>query len=165
MKNRKFKISIIDVLIVLVFALVIVLGVKIINKTQVSSMDIPDIEFTAEIKMQDESFFEAISIGDDIYDSVKGGYLGKVTKVDKKPASDIAEDKQNGKFVKSYYEGKYDVYVTICGTPGTFNNKTIMFASKEIRIGDEVFIRNKNYAGHGYVTGLDILDEKAGAEK
>lgn len=165
MKNSKFKISIIDILIVLVFALVIVLGVKIINKTQVSSMEIPDIEFTAEIKRQDEDFANSISIGDDIYDSVKGGYLGKVTKVDKKPASDVVEDKINGNYVKSYYDGKYDVYVTICGTPGTYNSKTIMFASKEIRVGDEVFVRNKNYAGQGYIVGLDILDEKAGANK
>ncbi len=164
MEKKRFKISIIDIIIVLAFVFVIMLGVKIINKTQISSSNIPDVEFTVEVKKQDESYASEIKPGDDIYDSVKGGYLGKVTKVTKEPASAIAIDAKNGQYVKSYYENKYDVYVTICGTPGTYNEKTIMFASKEIRVGEETFIRSKNYTGKGYIVKVDVLQDKAGAK-
>ncbi len=165
MEKKRFKISIIDIIIVLVFALVIILGVNIINKTQISSSYIPDVEFTVEVKQQDEAYADEIKVGDDIYDSVKGGYFGKVTKVTKEPASTIAEDTVNGRYIKSYYDNKYDVYVTISGTPGTYNDKTIMFASKEVRVGEEAFIRNKNYTGKGYIVEVNVLDNEAGGDK
>ena len=65
---------------------------------------------------------------------------------------------KNGKFVKSEIPGKYNYYITITGTPTTYTDSKIMFASQEIRVGEEIFIRNKNYSGEGYVVDIDIND-------
>ena len=52
MEKKKFKFSVIDVIISLAIIALIVAGVKIINKTEVRSSGIPDVEFTVEIKQK-----------------------------------------------------------------------------------------------------------------
>lgn len=165
MEKKKFKFSVIDVIISLAIIALIVAGVKIINKTEVRSNGIPDVEFTVEIKQKTQSYADSIKKGGDVYDSVKGGYFGTVTNVEAKPAEAVAADTVDGKYVMSHFEDRYDVYVTIHGTPSTFTDKDVKFASKEVKIGEEAFIKSKNYTGTGYIVKMDILDENGGAAK
>lgn len=153
--NKKFKFGIIDIVIVILVIIALVVGYKFLNGGAENSGNKKTISYTVELKNQPVDYKDLIKVGDDIKDSVKGGYLGKVKAVEFKTATEVIENKNDGTFVLSEYDNRYDVYVTIEGTPTTYGDN-IMFASQEIKVGKNIYIKNKNYVGGGYIVAMDI---------
>lgn len=158
MSKTKAKFNLFDVFIILAVVVVCYLGFKFLSDKSATTGNVPEVSYVVEIKRQDETYQNQVKKGDDIKDAIKGGYYGKVTDFRYEPCTEIIEAKDTGKFVKSEIPGKYNYYITITGTPTTYTDSKIMFASQEIRVGEEIFIRNKNYSGEGYVVDIDIND-------
>lgn len=156
----KKKFNFVDVLIVLVVLAVVFAGVKVLSgKEGKMTTAVRDVSFTVEVAKSDKSFADAIKIGDDIYDSKKGGYYGKVTGVEVKPATGIGANTAEGKYVISEFEGKYDVYITVSGTPTSVTDGNIMFASQKVKVGEEMFLKSAAYVGYGYAVDVHFDGE------
>lgn len=156
MSKSKIKFNLFDVFIIIAVALVCFAGFKFLSDKSASTDNVPEVSYVVELKRKGESYQEQVKIGDDIKDAIKGGYYGKVTDVRWEPCTEIVESKESGEFVKSEVPDRYNYYITITGTPTTYSDSKIMFASQEVKVGEEIFIRNKNYSGEGYVVDIDI---------
>ncbi|MBE7037502.1 MAG: DUF4330 family protein [Ruminococcaceae bacterium] len=151
----KKKINFIDILIVLVVVAVLLFVVKYFSTSSKEANNVPKVSYVIELKSLQSEYLDVFKEGDDIKDGVKGGYLGKVTKVEIKDNVEIREDTLNASFVKTSFENKKDVYLTVEGIPTTYNDSEILFATQEIKIGKLLHIKAKNYVGHGYVVGVN----------
>ena len=99
---------------------------------------------------------DAISEGDTIYDSLKGGYYGTVSGVEYKPATELVMDAQNGKFVNSSYEGLYDAYISISGEAQSVSDQHIMMGNQKIKVGLQSFLKSSKYVGTGYIVDVEV---------
>lgn len=154
----KKKISLIDILIILVIALCLVFVVKYFSTNSKKAYNVPEVSYVVELKSLDEKNLDVFKVGDKIIDGVKGGYLGNVTKVEIKDNVETREDTENGRFIQSSFENRKDVYITISGVPTTYTDDEILFATQEIKIGKQLHMKSKNYVGHGYI--ISVIDEK-----
>lgn len=153
------KFGIVDIIIILLVVVLCVAGYGIISeKEAITSQSITDVEFTVELKMLTKEEADVIKVGDEITDSIKGGYYGKVTDVEVKKASAVAANTIDGVYSIEEYPDRYDVYVTIHGTPTTMNESTVQFASQKIKIGTGAYLKSDSYVGSGYVVGLEIME-------
>lgn len=154
----KKKISLIDILIILVIVLCLVFVVKYFSTNSKKAYNVPEVSYVVELKSLDEKNLDVFKVGDKIIDGVKGGYLGNVTKVEIKDNVETREDTENGRFIQSSFENRKDVYLTISGVPTTYTDDEILFATQEIKIGKQLHMKSKNYVGHGYI--ISVIDEK-----
>ena len=154
-KGNKRKFNYVDVIIILLVVAAGFAGFKFLNKTSLVASDVPQVSFTVEVKNNPPEYKTLVREGDDIKDAIKGGAFGKVTGVKAAPNKEYMEDKIDGAFVETSHEGREDVYITITGTPTTFG-KNIMFASQEVKVGKQVFIKSKEYVGSGFIVDMEI---------
>ncbi|MBQ8526606.1 MAG: DUF4330 domain-containing protein [Clostridia bacterium] len=153
------KFGIVDVIIILLVVVLCIAGYSIISGKEVeSSKGVSDVEFTVEIKQLTQEEAAVIKVGDEITDSVKGGYYGKVVDVETKKATEIAANTIDGTYSVEEYPDKYDVYVTIHGTPTSMNESNIQFAGQKVKIGCAAYLKSDNYVGSGYIVALDIKE-------
>lgn len=153
------KFGFVDIIIILLVVALLAVGYKIVSdKEGTSSAAISDVEFTVELSKLDKEVADMICVGDDIYDSLKGGYYGKVVDVKVQKATELFENTDSGSFVISEYPDKYNAYVTIHGTPTSITDGNILFASQKVKVGLEMFLKSKNYVGIGYAVGVDVLE-------
>lgn len=154
-QENKRRFNYVDVIIILLVLAVGFAGVKFLSKTSLVASEVPQVSFTVEVKNNPPEYKGLIHEGDDIKDAIKGGTFGKVTEIKAQPNKEYMEDKIDGAFVETSHEGREDVYITITGTPTTFG-KNIMFASQEIKVGKQVFIKSKEYVGSGFIVDMEI---------
>lgn len=151
----KKKINFIDILIILVVVLVVSFVVKYFSTNSEKAYNVPTVSYVIELKSLQQEYVDVFKEGDEIKDGVKGGYLGKVTKVEIKDNVETREDTLEGNFIQTSFENKKDVYLTIEGTPTTYTDTEILFATQEIKIGKIMHIKAKDYVGHGYIVGIN----------
>lgn len=154
----KRKISTIDILIILAVIAAIVFVVKYFSANSKKAYNVPEVSYVVELKSLPDDYLDVFKEGDKITDGVKGGYLGKVSKVEIKNNVETREDTENGKFVQSSFEKRKDVYLTISGVPTTYTDDEMLFATQEIKVGKQLHMKSKNYVGHGYI--ISVSDGK-----
>lgn len=155
-KNTRSRFNFLDILIVLFVLAVAVVGYKYFLNTSEKSSNVKEISYVVELKRKSADYQEQIKPGDDILDAIKGGYYGKVTDVTWEKCTEINTNVETGEFVKADVKDRYNYYITITGIPTTYTDSKIMFASQDVRVGNEIYIRSKNYSGAGYVVDMDI---------
>jgi ABC-type transporter Mla subunit MlaD len=111
------------------------------------------IHFTVELNDVTDEFIGKIRVGDDIKDSVKGYYLGKVSDV--RPEEYVLNnwDSRTEAYVKSVVPGRKTVRVEIAAD-GVMNERAIYAGEIAVKIGRETSIKGKGYAGTGYIVEL-----------
>ena len=153
---KKAKFNFFDVIIILAVAAVCFCGYKYFNKKSTDGAKAPDVSYVVELKRKDASYDSQVKVGDDVYDAIKGGYYGKVVDFRKEKCTEIVTNGNDGTFVKAEVNGRYNYYITIEGTPTTYSDSGIMFASQDVKVGNKIYIRSKNYSGEGTVVDIDI---------
>ena len=153
----KRKFNIFDVLIIVVLIAVAAVGYKMLSKTSEETVEsVSDVTFTVEITNCENDLKNQIQPGDDIYDSKKGGYYGKVVDVYSKPSTSTVANTEDGNYELIEYQNRENVYITIKGTPTSMTDANIQFASQKVKVGTMAYLKSKNYVGYGYVIDLDI---------
>lgn len=150
----KKKLSIIDILIVLIAAACVIFAIKYFSTNSKKAYNVPEVSYVVELKSLSDEYLDVFKEGDRVTDGVKGGYLGNVTKVEIKDNVETREDTEKGCFVQTSFENRKDVYLTISGVPTTYNDDEILFATQEIKIGKQLHMKSKNYVGHGYIVSV-----------
>ncbi len=153
------KINIFDILIIVVLIAAVFAGYKMLAKTgEDAAGAVSEVSFTVEITNCENDLASKIQTGDDIYDSVKGGYYGKVEMVETKQSTSVVSNAQNGKYELVEYPNRQNVYITIKGTPTSMTDANIQFASQKVKVGTVAYLKSKKYVGYGHIIDMDISE-------
>ncbi len=156
----KRKFNIFDVIIIALVIVVAAVGYKMLASTGENAVvSVSEVSFTVEIANCENNLASKISVGDNVYDSVKGGYYGTVQKVETKPSTSVVSNTASGSYEMVEYPNRNNVYVTIKGTPTSMTEGNIQFASQKVKVGTVAYLKSANYVGYGYVIDIDIAEE------
>jgi len=145
------RVSLIDVLLVALFAAVIAFMITISRPAEAAA-DTPqsgNFTFTVELSCKDAGYEDNVEIGARVYDNLKGIYLGTVRDVEVRPYKSLASDQQAGIWRESEVEGLNFVYVTVEGD-AVRTDMTTTVNDVEVVVGKELFIRSGRFASGGY---------------
>ena len=79
-----------------------------------------------------------------------------VTKVDVLPAKTLGYDTLNGRISEAAVPERYDLRITLEGD-GTETANTVEINNSAIRVGMGAAMKNKNWAGYGFVLAVDAI--------
>lgn len=161
--NSKPRFNSIDLIIILIIAAIIAVGVYMFMPRGGSSEDAAsgdkNVKAVIEIEFmkKDEYLTDLPKVGDSVTIGVKEKMPAVVTKVEAKPAEEVAYDLNIGEASWQEIPNKYDIYVTM-EADAVETKSQININGSPIRIGDNDAVRSKGWAGNGFVTKLDIVE-------
>ncbi len=144
--KKGLKIGIADILIVAFFIGVFCGVYYFLNnrsKTQ-KSTEHSSVRVTLEVKKARDGLFEAITVGDEIYEKVNNIYLGKIVDKSITEAKEYTTDSINGIMKEEIVPQRYDITVTFEGPPSEYS-----------KIGHELSAKGKGFMCNGYIIGLE----------
>lgn len=155
---KKNKIGILDIFIIIIVIAAVIFAINYFKTSSQTAGKIPTVTYQVEIKSVPNDYVDYYknSINDTVKDSVKGGYMGKITDVKVINNSETRENTIDDKFVKSEFKDKKDIIITLEGKPTVFDDKDIKFATQAIKIGETVYLKAKNFVGYGYITQITV---------
>jgi xanthosine utilization system XapX-like protein len=113
-----------------------------------------NIRYTVELQKKPPGFANKIVVGSDIYDSVKGFYIGKIIGVNATPYLEDVPDLKNQMIRRVPVQNLESVYIEV-ETAATVTDQTTLVGSYEILVGKEIFVRTRDIAGAGFVVALE----------
>jgi hypothetical protein len=162
--NEKGKlfglINVLDLVFLIVIALGLVIGYKYISGSAMAGYQ-SNVYFEVELKSVKQEFADKIQIGDEIKDSIKDYYLGKVSNKRVVKEVSVNWDSNAQKFVESESPEDVTVYIEVLCN-GTVNDEDgfIYAESQPVSVGKEMFIKGKGYAHAGYITLVKVDEPK-----
>lgn len=155
-KGRIFGIiNIIDLLVILL--IVVVVGrFALKSQNKPAGVQTKNIQITLLVKDVREATSGVIKEGDIVRETKTNLVLGKVTKVEVKPA-DTLVNTADGRVVNYPNPVLRDVYVTLVGT-GTAGENAVVVGNSEVRIGTQLSVKTNIYAVITTVMGIKVLD-------
>jgi hypothetical protein len=157
-KGKLFgKINIIDIAILLIIIGVGFFAVEYFLPSKDKGAVNRKINYEIELLQSTREFADMVKLGDEIRESIKGDYLGKIVKTEIRPSSIITANTQEGRFIKTELPSMYDVIITL-EADGLETEKSITAENQEIKVGKRVFVKGKGYAGSGYILAIHLDD-------
>ena len=154
-KVNKPKFNIIDGLVIL--AVIAIISAAVWFLTTAGPGDEVYVYFVVEFQGQMPDFENNVIAGyapnAEVRDSIRNYFLGHAWDVESRPAATVAFDNTTNTFVMATIPDRYDVYVTIRAV-GTENHTAIQANGHTVRVGQEMFIRGRGYAGIGFITQI-----------
>lgn len=154
-EKKKIKFNYVDVIIILAVVALFAFGYRFITKSSVRTAGMPDVIFTFEVTNVEKDYKDNFSIGDELFDAVKGEALGTVVNVEAVPATTVLEDRSEGKFVMGEYEDRETVQITVKGTATSYGTD-IMIGKQKIKIGEMVYAKKAGCVGRGYIIKMNV---------
>ncbi len=167
MKKRKvaegmrIKFNAMDFVIVLLILVVAVGGFLFLtkgNQTQTVTEN-AIVELSVEVARQEEGFSKLIKVGDEVVLGEKEKLHAKVKGIEVKPATMVGYDIVEGKTLESVQPNKYDVIVVLEGV-GREADDFIKIGETPIRVGKNMAMKSKDWAGYGFVLTVDAKPEE-----
>lgn len=154
-KGRLFGlINIVDLIVLILIIALVSVGVKRFGtKSAVGEATTSKGVITAEVKDVRDVTANNIKEGDPIYDYDKGTYLGKIAKAEVEPYTD--ETEYQGKFINAEVPNKYRVTMTIEADIKETED-FYQVGTEQIRIGQEMRIKNKKVAVFMTILGVEV---------
>lgn len=112
-----------------------------------------------EVQKQTVAQYEA-GIGKNIYRSTDGVYLGTLVDVSYETYTETEYSQSLERYVTYDCDELCTAYLTVEGS-GYETEKDVMVSGVSVKIGDELYIKGKGYAGKGYVVMIDTMDGEA----
>ncbi len=161
----KPKFNIIDGLIVLLVVVIIAAGIYLLggrNQTAATQTENTTAVFQLQLTKADESlynkFLAAMDSDETVWIGVKERFPGKIDMLEKAPASRITTNAQVGTAVVAEDPNLFDITIHI-STPAVDTPSGITASGTPIRVGEEVAVRGKGFAGYGFVIDLKTVTE------
>lgn len=156
-KKKPKKLNALDWVIISLVILLVSGGIYYFGYVRSVSGDAVEISFTVEFRGVVtgglESFIDLPQVGDEIFDSVKGYYLGVITGLRNEPTTAFTWNQLEERFEEPEYPDEYNMYVTIT-VDGIENDAVITTGEVDLRVGKEMYIKGKGYASPGYITAI-----------
>ncbi|MDR2183134.1 MAG: DUF4330 domain-containing protein [Clostridiales bacterium] len=151
----KPRFNIVDGLVIL--AVIAVIAAAIWFFASAAPGDERYVYFVVEFQGQLPDFEDNITVGyapeAEVRDSIRLYFLGHAWDVRSRPAEIITFDNTVNEFVLETIPDRYDVFLTIRGV-GTEDDTSIQSNGQIVRVGQEMFIRGRGYAGIGFITEI-----------
>ncbi len=167
MKNRKkLKFNLVDVLIIIGIILAAAMCVYVLSSLKDtgsgSAADNVKMRYSVEFKKKEKTVVDAFEAaaerGDSCFVSEKEKAAATLKEVIAVPAKKATTNLETGEALFSDIEDKYDVTVVL-ESEGTETDKDILADGKApIKVGDEISVKGKGYAGYGFITSLELVD-------
>lgn len=107
-------------------------------------------------EMRDTPIISAIKVGDKVWESKTGSYLGVLVKKDVQPAAHWV-DTADGRVVQTTIPGKSDVTIVVEGD-GRMDDTTTLLGDTDMRVGSTVYVKGPRFAAQGVV--VDAVEAK-----
>lgn len=151
------KVSIIDILILVLILVGGYLGYSILKPSEIASSEYTKIIYTYESSPVSENFAKQLFDGAELFNSSRNHALGTLVSFEVKPREMEAKDIINGSFYKKAVEGEYTVVMTIEAS-ATESDYNYYVTQENIKIGAMIPIKGKGFATNGYVVGLEEVN-------
>ncbi|MGN0163715.1 MAG: DUF4330 domain-containing protein [Candidatus Ornithomonoglobus sp.] len=152
MADRK-KWTLIDTLIVILVVVACVGGYKMFS-TKATGGESNKIKVQVMITNQEQSFADAMTVGDDVTVSLTEKDSGTLIDFRTEPAEAMVYDAINGEYKNSAIEGRIDIYATV-EMDVTETDYAFTAGSTIVQVGTKLPFRGKGYATEGYVITID----------
>lgn len=141
------KINIIDIFILIV---IIAVGVFVFKKILSPSITVRQDNIVFQIYVEESPDFaaEAVQVGGNLADDIKGVDLGTIIDVQLDEGYEFVPT-ANGELVRGYKEGYNSVYLT-SEVKGTYSENGVIIAGNKYNIGHSITVR----AGQGKLFGV-----------
>lgn len=155
---KKVRFNVFDLVIILLVAAIGVGVLALRNRatgTEAARKTVP-MRCTVEFIRAAHGMSGAMHIGDSVYCSTDGAYVGKLVDFYAVPHSETEYSAGTGSYVVYDYQETDDLHMVIesdCYATG----RDIVFGSMPIKIGSEFAVKGRGYAKLGYVVALDTM--------
>ena len=146
-KERKFKISIIDCIVVLVIVAAVAVAAVVLKPRLFGSGNVAQAEteiITIELAKQKEYMLDNIVEGDMVYDAVGNTDYGRLVSYDVKPATETVVSEMDGSVKTVEIPERYDIYIRVEAS-----------ANSTAEVGRLATVYSKNFKASGYVVGVE----------
>ena len=161
MGNKKVKFNGMDLFIIIAVVAVIFAGVYLLTSRGggggINTSKNVEVRMVVELTGEDKDFADIIANGDIVGVGEKEKLMTKVESIEILPAKATGYDILDGRVLRSEIPEKYDIRVTLVGD-GTETQSSIEINGTAIKIGQNAVLSSKNWAGEGYVIGLETSD-------
>lgn len=145
--NKKRKLNIVDLLIIVVIAAVAIIAVYkfgVVNQVRSTGLanEEKKMQYTALIKGVRQPTLEALHIGDKMYDDKTNVYIGEIVKIDFKPQK-LMELGLDGNFVEVEKIDYFDVTMIIEAPILEKDNAYFVSGKVELKINSEFPVYTK----------------------
>lgn len=153
------KVSIVDILLVVIIIAFVFLAINFSAPQSVSAKTgDTQVKYTVELFKLEPTYLDKIQVGDTLYDNLKNTEIGKITKIYSEPYLEIVPDKGNSIYRKSTVEGYIYVYLEVEASAKLTDYQTLI-GQYEIQVGKDVYVRTKNIARAGYVVKIERIEQ------
>lgn len=156
--NRKFRISVFDILVI-ILVILLALGFVYIRHHRGGTESVMEQIYQIEINDVNPSTEGMIQPGDPVIDKVKKLDMGEVVSVEYIPETVSTLDLENHKMVESELPGKESAIITMkaeCTDNGT---KITTTGGYDLAVGTRVSMIGPGYSGAGYIITMDRGEE------
>ena len=154
MSEKKVKFTVVDAVIIVVVLAAVVIGAVKFLPSVINPAKTEKVDFTVLLQNEDETFADAVTVGDRVTISLTEKDGGTVKEVRSEPAKTLAYNSIDGTYASEVINGKYDVYVTV-EADMEINDLALRTGGTPVKVGAEVPLRGKGYASMGYVIEIN----------
>lgn len=147
----------VDAVIVLLVLLAAASALLLRGKSTGSLQKTSTMRYTVELKNVPQETVDRLVLGGSVFRSTDSVYLGTLASFKTEPYTQMEYAPGQGTFVTYPCEGRYFLYLTI-ENEGYETAESIVIGGVPIRVGQELFVKGKGYAGGSYVVGIDTLN-------
>lgn len=151
------KITIFDIIIVLLFICVAIFAYRYLYSSTGSKLGNTYFTTTCSVRLDNLPIgtFDRIAKDDMIYDNETNLFVGKVVSAEKQEYTKVIEDYENNKFVQAVIPDRETVILNVEVSVYDAGCDLITANNYYVKVGKELFLRGPSYAGGGYVITID----------
>ncbi|MBO4914280.1 MAG: DUF4330 family protein [Oscillospiraceae bacterium] len=154
----KRKFNVVDVVLLVLAALAAVGVLALRNRVTGEGIahETTPMRCTVEMTWAPADMANQMQVGDDVYRSTDGKYIGKVASVRCVPHIENTYSATEGRFIRYESEDGYDIYLTVEGD-GYTTGRDIIIGEVKPKVCGEMAVKGRGFARIGYVVGLDFM--------
>lgn len=162
----KKKFNAVDVLLILLLAAAVVVCALFLRQrgTLAGQTETSPMRFTVELREVQQGTIDCLEIGKNVYRSTDGTYLGTLADFSCAPYTKTEYSQELERYVTYPCEGYYALSLVIEGE-GYETTTDVVISGVTVRIGDEIYVKGKGYAGAGYIVGVDTMGAEPVADE
>lgn len=161
MADKKRKLGVLDVVIIMAVLAVIGAAVYYFTHNNVgnsaASSGATEVTYIVEIKDVSENIEEFAVIGDDLYFTESGAYIGKIEAVERRPYYVDVYHADSGTMVSEDVDGKYNVRITVSARADMSDSETTV-NGVPVMVGAPLNVNSSTIGGNGYCVKLEVAN-------
>ncbi len=158
----KKRFNIVDaILVLLIVAAVAVCLMFLRSRESAGGAQSTKVHFTVELRRVSREMIDCVEtagIGSNVYRSTDGQYLGTLESFTYTAQAETEFAAVSGEYAQYEVPDRYQLYLNVVGD-GALSATDISVNGIAVKIGQEIYVKGKGYAGGGYVVGVDVDGE------